>query len=835
MVVLFTAAIFVAAFLLFLIQPLAARLVLPHLGGSPAVWTGTMMFFQIMLLAGYGYAHAIARLRARTQGAVHGIVLSSCLLFLPLALPGWWGPGEGPPLAALLLALAASVGVPFFAISSASPLVQAWFSRTGHPRAHDPYFLYAASNAGSLLGLLCYPVVVEPMLGLRSQGWAWAGGYALFLALAVGCWLIAARRGVVPASPQPRAASAAPAGPASPADRAARLRERALWVVLAGSVSSLSLGATQFLTTDIAAVPLLWVLPLSIYLCTFIVAFSRAGAIGERIGRVLLPIAVVAVTAAILLRATHPFVVLAALHMLALGAAGLCCHGRLAAMRPHASRLTEFYLLISAGGALGGVFNAVIAPVVFSTVLEYPLALAACCALLAAGSRGGASARRGLMARLVPSRSTARAPAPGGPVEGRSASARSPAGAAGRDSADRGTSRGTSRRGAPARSSPAPDIVPEAATQKRRLSPMMRGTAWLATGMLGVAVYLLIAEAMLGALGVRDQLVVQVATIAIPCVLAFLASVRPLLLAGVVAALAGQATMFPVTISEFRQELEYVERSFFGVHLIVRRPGWNMGPDRPPVPPLRVLQHGTTLHGQQWFDRDRRFEPLSYYARSGPVGDVMDRLEDRIRRIAVVGLGTGAIAAYGTPQREIDFFEIDPVVARIASNPSAFTFLSDSQARTRIVLGDGRLTLAAEPPEKYDLIVLDAFSSDAIPIHLLTTEAMDLYRSRLAPGGVLLVHISNRHFDLLPILVRAAAHLRYTGSHRPHAVTREDSFTTGVLTSHWVAISGDPSAPRRLIEASGWSPLPPDDGRRPWTDDRANALEALRLDWGVFR
>lgn len=795
MVPLFTAAIFVAAFLLFLIQPLAARLVLPHLGGSPAVWTGTMMFFQIVLLAGYAYAHAISRLRPAIQRVIHAVVLASCIPFLPLALAPWWSPGGSVPVVALLVALAACVGVPFFAISSAGPLIQFWFSRTSHTRAHDPYFLYAASNAGSLLGLLAYPLVVEPALGLREQGWAWAAGYAVFVLLAAGCvgfvWHSARTK---PAEPSRRSARSAPPPPTSASLSAAgspliTWTQRLTWIALAAAVSSLSLGATQFITTDIAAVPLLWVLPLAIYLITFIVAFSRFAALGERVGRLLLPIAAVAVTATIMLRIVHPFVLLATLHLLALAVAGLACHGRLSGLRPHAARLTEYYLLVSIGGALGGVFNALVAPTIFSVVLEYPIALAACCGLLAI--RPASAARRA---------------ASGTPL-GRMLSRFAP------------TKIGLP--GASPRAAAAPSTEP-------RSTPLLRPVLIVTACVLALAGYMLLAEAVIGHYKVRDLLLIRLATVWVPCAIALATFARPLILAGLIVLLAGQATMFPITISEVPHRIEYIERSFFGVHMIVMRPPLETGPDTPPVPPLRMLRHGTTVHGQQWFDQARRFEPLSYYSRPGPVGDAFTRMDPRLSAVAVIGLGAGTVAAYGRASLEFDFFEIDRTVARLASNPSVFTYLSDSASHTRIIIGDGRLRLADQPTGRYDLIILDAFSSDAIPVHLLTLEAMEVYRSHLAPGGALLVHVSNRHFDLLPPLRRAAAALGLAGAHRYHQLEMTDQIITGYQTSSWVLLTPDNELAAALVAHDGWRPLGPTDGRPAWTDDHANVLESLR-------
>lgn len=800
MVLLFTAAIFVAAFLLFLIQPLAARLVLPHLGGSAAVWTGTMMLFQFLLLGGYAYAHAIGRLAPRFQAMIHGAVLASCVLFVPLALPGWWAPGDTPPLVALLIALAASVGVPFFAISSASPMIQAWFARTGHLRAHDPYFLYAASNAGSLLGLLAYPFAVEPLLGLRGQGILWSIGYALCAALLAACWLTMARRARA-AGPARNATPAAPAGPiggprkppgrgpAHPkhARRLATQRAaaaalsiaaagspggtRLLWIALAAAPSSLSLGVTQYLSTDVAAIPLLWVVPLALYLLTYIVAFSRAGPAAERIGRLLLPIAAIAVTAAIMLQAARPLLVIALLNLLVLLAAGLACHGRLAAMRPAASRLTEFYLLASFGGALGGAFNAVVAPLLFDVVLEYPLAIAACCALLMLGE----------------------------------------------------SSKETS--------APKPARLPQYPLVRTLLPPML--------AVVAAGIYLVAADSIIALAQINDQPNIGgliegrtlglAFTIGLPCIVAYVFSGRRLVYAALIAALAGQASLVPFVGPRFRYDILQIDRSFFGVCMVLERQAIPV-PGGEDLPPIRSLRHGTTLHGQQFVDPVRRLEPLSYYSRRGPVGDLFSHLPQTPRTVAVIGLGVGSIAAYGRPGDTFDFFEIDPTVARIAQDPELFTFLAECAAATRVVLGDGRLRITDQPEDRYDLIVLDAFSSDSIPVHLLTMEAVGAYESRLKPGGALLMHTSNLHFDLIPPLARIARASGLNIIHRHDDSSQHEMWVNASMPSDWVVLSRDRSWLLGFARTPGWGAvaLPPNGAA--WTDNHANVLNALRWD-----
>ncbi|MEZ6234334.1 MAG: fused MFS/spermidine synthase [Phycisphaerales bacterium] len=804
MVPLYTAAIFTAAFLLFLVQPLAARLVLPQLGGSPAVWTATMMFFQVVLLGGYAYAHAIERLARARQAIVHAIVVLSCLVFLPLALPAWWSPDVAPPTPALLLVLLGAVGVPFFAVSSASPLIQAWFARTGHARAHDPYFLYAASNAGSLLGLLAYPLVIEPLLGLKDQGWFWSIGYGLFALLLAGCWAMGRPARTAPRNAKPAAAAgksdraskraagkpkspdavaatvgASPAAvpPESPPTRADLWRQRAAWIALAAAPSSLSLGVTQFITTDIAAIPLLWVIPLAIYLITFIVAFGRFGPAGERFGSLLLPLVVIAVTAVMLRQVGQPLIVVALLHLVLLLVAGLSCHGRLAAIRPGAARLTEYYMLVSLGGALGGASNALAAPLLFDAILEYPIAIAGVCALLAL--------------------------------------------------------RGTRKK--PTRDAKAPDTTEPAKPQRN--PSLLRPLLPLIGAAVGVALFLLGTDAFIALSGYRsgdrllgfipwDPFIIAI-TVGLPCLVAVFLMRWPLVFAAVIVTLTGQATYVPMAATGPRVDILLRDRSFFGVCIVFERQEFLTDADRY-VPPLRGIRHGTTIHGEQFVEPNRRHDPLSYYSRPGPVGDTFARLPDAPRTIGVVGLGAGTIAAYGRPGDTIDFFEIDRAVADIALDPTLFTYLSDSPATCNIIIGDGRLRLADQPEHRYDLLVLDAFSSDAIPIHLLTREAFRLYASRLRPGGALLVHISNKHFRLGGPVTLAG---RDAGLHviqRDHASTPRDTVFEGIRSSSWVVLSSSPDWLMTFADAPGWQVVPlPEDGEA-WTDDHANVLSVLR-------
>lgn len=683
MLPLFAVAIFAAAGLLFVVQPMAGKLVLPLLGGGPGVWNTAMVFFQTALLLGYLYAHALSRLRRPgAQVAVHAALLALAAIFLPIGLHGATPDPEGSPAGWTLRLLAGAVGIPFFAIASAGPLLQQWFARTNHPAARDPYFLYAASNAGSMLGLLGYPFLAEPWLTLAQQRAAWSIGFGLFALLALACGVAMLRR--------PRdTASAAPDSSPGAASSLVSWPARARWVLLAFVPSSLILGTTQYLTSDIAAVPLLWVAPLAAYLVSFIVAFSRFGPVAGRAAGALLPLAAGGIALVAWAELRQPILGIAALHLALLLLAGLACHGRLASLRPDPSRLTEYFLLIAVGGVLGGVFNALLAPHLFNVVAEYPLMIALAC--FVAGP-----------AMLLP----------------------------------------------------------------RRAVPSAR-FAFAAAITFAVGLTLLLAMG------------------------------RP----------------------EKGETVILRERTFFGTYRVFDR--------REKSAQWRHLWHGRTLHGKQILDDFRRREPTTYYARSGPMGDIMAALTSRpaFTDVAVVGLGTGTLATYGRPGMRLDFYEIDPAVVRLASDPALFTYLQDTAAAVTHTVGDARLTIQRRPPGAYDLIVLDAFSSDAIPIHLITLEGLSIFLSRLTPDGVLAVHVSNWYLDLEPVLAAACSALGV------HALARSDNDeeAPGETSSDWVILAKDPATLDPWRTMHGWRELPASAKLRAWTDDYSDLLAVFNF------
>jgi len=723
-VVLFSSTLFLSAFLLFSVQPMVGKSVLPLLGGTPAVWNACMMFFQAGLLAGYAYAHlATTRLGARRQAGLHLFVLLLPVLSLPIGVPeGWTPPTDAHPLPWLLLVLLLRVGLPFFVISASAPLLQKWFADTDHPSARDPYFLYAASNLGSFAALISYPTLIEPMLPLLMQSRLWAVGYWAFALLIVGCaQLLWSSR--APASAPSRVEPAAPLS----------VTRRLWWLLLSFVPSSLLLGVTTYLSTDIAAIPLLWIVPLALYLVSFVLVFATRPPIPHALIVRLLPIAILPLCIAFILQATEPAWWLILLHVLVFFAIAMVCHGELAHDRPPTQHLTEFYLWMSIGGVLGGVFNALLAPLLFDMVIEYPLMIVLAC-LLRPGSRRGA---------------------------------------------------------------PRPRVT------------------WMDAVWPGVLGVLMVALA-LGArtLQLKSTVLVHIVLFGIPALFCYSFRSRPvrfglgvgtLLLVGVVGTTSGR-------------NLLHQERSFFGIYRVVREA------DRV------TLSHGTTLHGLQSLHPAHALEPLSYFHSTGPLGDIMRVVHADApgSPVAVVGLGTGSMACYAEPGQRWTFYEIDPLVVRIATTPRYFTFLRDCPGTYDLVLGDARLTLAQAPSHRYGLIIVDAFSSDAIPVHLMTREAIRLYFDKLTPHGLLGFHISNRYLRLEPVFGDAATAEGLIAFYRPDGRITKPLAKLGKLASDWVVLARRSKDMGALADNPRWKTLNPRAQTRVWTDDFSNVFSAFR-------
>lgn len=700
---------------------MAAKLVLPILGGSPSVWNAAMMFFQTTLILGYLYSHVLTRrLSLIWQFIIHGIVLGCVVLALPIALPEKLISGL-TPTTWLLATLSLIAGLPYFAAATTGPLLQHWFGTTDDPRAKDPYFLYAASNAGSFIGLLCFPFLIEPNFALNGQAEVWTVGYCLLVAAVLICGLAALRR----QKPQ-----AAPTEEAPLAD-APRWSTRILWIGLAAAPSSLSLGVTAAITMDVAPVPLLWILPLSIYLLTFVLAFSGRFGVSSRAGGYLAMAGALCVAFNSIGAIRMPLYWVIGAHLMALTGCAYACHRRLYETRPDKSRLTEFYLWLAVGGALGGTFNAVVAPIIFTSFLEYLIALAACVALIAPTAR---AAKLGWAKHVLMAQAAA---------------------------------------------------------------ALVCLAAWLLTGPL-----------------------VQWATVqSYTFVLCGLCVLSLLFIPGGnyrFAAALFAAVLFTDYSRQSQRGLIVQSRSFFGVYGV-----YNDG-DR-----IR-LTHGSTLHGEQFRQGELAQLPISYYHPKGPLGDIFSvlRSKDRPLRIAVVGLGAGSAAAYGLRGDRIVFFEIDPLVAAIAENKRFFTYIDQARSRgatVQIVIGDGRLSLGAMD-EQFDLIILDAFSSDAIPVHMLTVEAIEVFKSKLAPDGLLAVHTTNRYFELGVIVFHGGLKADLGCMIRDDLARTPDAGARKAST--WVVLSQSQPRLEALLARPEWFKPLPDPRQRVWTDSYSSLFDA---------
>ncbi|HEX8686251.1 MAG TPA: fused MFS/spermidine synthase [Pyrinomonadaceae bacterium] len=779
MPLLFAVALFVSAFLLFWVQPLVGKMVLPLLGGTPAVWNTCMLFFQALLLAGYAYALALTRwLSARAQAAVHVGLLVAAALALPPAIDAaaaGGAPEGGSPAWWLLKTLLVTVGPPFLVLSASAPLLQRWFSRTRDASASDPYYLYAASNAGSFVALLGFPVLLEPGLTLGRQGRVWAFAYVALALLVAACAAAALRAGA-PAADAEGAASANKVDEGAREESVPRVtwRRRLWWMLLAFAPSSLVLGVTTYVTTDLAAVPLLWVIPLSLYLLSFVIVFGRRRVIEPGFAGRLVPGVAVLLALVYLSGATEPAWFLIIFHLLFLFCAALVCHGQLAADRPAASHLADFYLCLAAGGALGGLFNALVAPVAFDTLVEYPLVV-----LLACYLRPGFRRERG---RLLGLRLGAR---PGGD---------------------------------------APGAPGEEADEDDEKVGALDFLLPLVMGLLAAALLLVVSRFEL-------TTVERVAiSLGVPLFLLnhFFAP-RPLRFALGLGAVFLASALFAG--SEGRTL--HAARNFYGAHRVLA--------DQSDT--LHWLRHGSTLHGKQYTDPARRCEPLSYYHRGGPLGSVFEALRARVttadvkvggetrpfapRAVAVVGLGAGTTAAYARAGESWTFYEIDPAVVGVARDPAYFTYLSAcAGAPVAVVVGDARLRLREAPAGAYDLIALDAFSSDAVPAHLLTREALALYVSKLAPGGVIAFHVSNRSLELERVVggisADAGLHARIFNDGRHGA-------EFGLDPSTWVAVARTAEDLGPLAADADWPEFDPAVYKlEVWRDDFSDIL-------GVFR
>jgi spermidine synthase len=738
-----------------------------------------MMFFQVVLLVGYCYVHGLtSRVGVRRQVAVHLLLLCLPLMFLPVGLVSHWLALDADhPIAWLMGVLSLSVGLPFFVLSTTAPLLQKWFTSLEHPSAHDPYFLYAASNVGSMLALLGYPLFIEPYFPLKgeqwlSQSWMWSLGYlSLLLSVSLCAWIVwrSSRAGV--AKVRRNVGVDQTAVGSRPPNSFTYLR----WIALAFIPSSLMLGATAYITLNIAAIPLLWVVPLALYLLSFILVFAKWPFQVHQVMITIMPLTILLVILTLMRSGvTVRFWIIILLHLATLFVVALVCHGELARTRPTVSHLTMFYLSMSIGGALGGTFNALVAPMIFNGIVEYQLVLVLSVLVLPYAKKySAAEVRRWHSIRLTT----------GG--------------------------------------------VRHDLGWALFLGLITLGLLWLLrstpqTPSTFASLFPSFAQGVESVSRLVDvpfnKFMLLMACL-IPLLFCYGLVARPLRFGlGLAAILI--ASNYAATLHDDR--VLHQERTFFGVLKVEQSQDGNW----------HTLLHGATNHGKQSLDSTRRDEPLTYYHRTGPIGQAFAMWKGAYAKtsIAVVGLGTGTLASYIGSGQSLTFYEIDPAIVRIAQTSRYFTYYEAAQQRganLQVIVGDARLKLAEVPDHYYDLIVLDAFSSDAIPVHLLTREAMMMYLLKLNSNGVLALHISNRYLGLEPMLGNLARDLSL-GALKQFD-DESDEKDAGKSASDWVLLARRSEAFGSLVHDSRWTPLKQDLRLGVWTDDFSNVLSVF--DW----
>ena len=714
LLVLFGVTLFLSSALLFVLEPMFAKMVLPKLGGTPAVWNVCMVFYQAVLLAGYAYAHELAkRSTPRRTALLQLIIIFAALFVLPIHAPQALSPASAhSPTLQLFGLLAVGVGVPFFVLTTYSSTLQRWYASTSAGSVSEPYVLYSAGNLGSLLGLFSYPILIERHLGLAAQSRLWEHGYWILLILTACCaltlWFMPDRKSAGETAIEVRAH-----GPP--------LQEVG-WLALAFIPSSLMLGVATALTTELPPIPLLWVLPLALYLLSFVLVFAvkPIGYHGTVIAK--LPVVLVAMLFLLVSKTISAPIFTVPFYLLVLFFACVACHGELALRRPPAAGLTRFYLCLSIGGALGGVFNAIVAPLIFKSVVELPLVLGVLAvALVFMGTR-------------------------------------------------------------------------------ERRQPVNTWDFILPASLgLVVAIGSLWLSSMPVAASPMKNLLVFVG----PIFLCLSFADRPLRFA-----LGFAAILLASGLLRYGHVL-LTERSFFGVYRVSEGGGY------------RQLAHGSTIHGMQSLDPNRSREPLSYYYATGPIGQVLttSSISERVREVAVIGLGAGSLACYAESGRHFTFYEIDPTVETIARSPEYFTFLRDCSQDTEVVLGDARLSLQNTPPHKYDMVIADAFSSDSVPVHLVTREAIELYLAKLAAHGILAFNISNRYLDLRPVLAAIAQDAGLACIVRDDSHLNQYEQRQGKLASIWLLMARNRIDLASLASDPSWQTLQMPRGSRVWTDD----------------
>ncbi len=726
----FALTLFVSAFLLFSVQPFFAKMVLPLLGGSPAVWSVAMVFFQAMLLAGYLYAHFVSRyLTPRIAAFIHLFVMAAALLFMPIAVPAGWEtpPDQGQPFWLLGL-FAVSVGLPFFAVSANGPLLQDWFAKSGHPHSDDPYFLYGASNLGSFASLFLFAALIEPRLAVPEISQGWMGGFIVLVALIIVCAVFSGS-GYFPSknSDMVRAQSIL----TMPVSKL----QVAKWIGLSFIPSGLLVAVTAHISTDVAATPFVWIIPLAIFLLTFVFAFARRRIFSVSVLSASTTILAVGALASATVGYMMPVLPNLLLNLVFFFSAALLCHTVLVDQRPAPDRLTTFYLWMSFGGVLGGIFTSILAPFIFTRIVEYPILVILSLFCIPDTWQGNkkllilASCAAAILATII--------------------------------------------------SNPA---FADAYVRDHKIIFIMAFCVFAIFSHL----YLL-----------RDQswLIVQI-----------------ILISGLLFGSTGA------------KEIISIERSFFGVISAYE------SPDKKYI----LMSHGSTVHGaMEKTDDGKKPEPLTYYHRSGGIAKSLFAAQQkwglaplgRNANVGVIGLGTGSILCHRKPNEDWVSFEIDAAVTAMASDPSIFRFVPECGQNDPIIIGDARLKIAEQPDGKFDYLLIDAFSSNSIPVHLMTDEAFQLYFSKMAHDGVLAIHISNRYLELASIIQAIAAKNGYSGRIGAFDVD-EKQRQMHIDSSLVVVLAKTEAALGSMTQNQQWSKLP-DLGTKPWTDNSSDLLGAL--------
>jgi hypothetical protein len=724
----FVVTTFVGSFLLFQVQPMVARMALPELGGAPAVWNSAMLVYQALLLAGYCWAHWLGRFPVRRQVLTHLALLVVACLWLPIGLASFDPPTGNSVVLFVPMLLLVSVGPVLLAISAQAPLVQQWYAAG---RGANPYPLYAASNLGSFTGLLAYPLVVEPLLRLDTQRWSWTIGYGVLILLVTGCGVLTVRT---------MKATGAVADLEPARDRslpAVTRRQVVTWILLSAVPSGLMLSTTTHLSTDIMAMPLLWAIPLGFYLLSFTVAFAERRGAARVIGRAAPALLLLFGASALTSGGTANYAA-AVLSVVTLFAVAVALHSRLYESRPPAQRLTTFYLVTAVGGALGGVFCGLVAPLVFDWVYEHPILV------LAAGA-------------LIPLRRVSR--------------------------------------------------KFDVAQLPRHVARVVRPA--LLAAVVAMSVGLAYSSE------VDRQMGLLVGLVAVGVLTWSWRSVYVLVLLGLMCGMGARSTLPPSFTGDRA-------RSYFGVYTVIDDTHDHM----------RLLVHGGITHGIELTTPGLETAPTTYYGPDSGAGLVLAHVPELFgpdASVGVVGLGAGTLACYHQPGQSWRFFEIDPVVVRIARDSGQFHFLSDCTPDATMTTGDARLELGKVPDDSFDVLAVDAFSSDAIPMHLMTREAFDVYDRVVRDDGLVLVHITNRFIDFEPVLRALVQDQGWSASVHASHPSPSQVRSRAYASSEWVALSRTPGAlDGQLDEVGGdWTPLGSGEAR-PWSDDFASVLPLLK-------